>query len=279
VTEPALHRPIAEHLPPVFQEDPSSWAEVQSFLGLVDALDRSHLAALEDVTTWLSPDARALWPPGAPPGADPVEAHRDVYAFLAERFAFDFPESWRGTDQDAELDLKREFLLHVARLWRRRGTPRGLLDWLCFSFRIRARDDRPLLIEHFKYRPAGDTTGAEPPEPGDPPDPYAHRITLLVRVAGDFVDYRRRRELREWVRGNAPAHLLARVCWVAADYELDLADADAVRDELRQLGDFTPEDDGIAPCRPASEEKPARIDDPRDRLGTGVLPGRGRRKT
>ncbi|MDQ3936365.1 MAG: hypothetical protein M3340_17230 [Actinomycetota bacterium] len=273
MSEPPLHRPIADHLPPVFQEDPASWAQVRSFLGLVDALDRGHLADLEDVTTWLSPDARAIWPPGAEPGSDPVAAYQAVFAFLAERFAYRFPESWGATDADVELDRKRDFLLRVARMWRRRGTPRGFVDWLVFSFRLAKPAQRPILVEHFKYRPPDDTSGANP---GDV-DPYAHRVTLLVRVAGDLKVYQRRRELREWVRANAPAHLLVRVCWVDPKYKLDLSKPDQVRAELAQLGDFTPEEDGIAPCRPAAAGRPARIDDPRDRLGIGVLPGRGRR--
>ena len=64
-----LYRQVAEHLPGVYQEDADSWAQIAGYLAPVDALLRAYVAQLEDVTTWLSPDARSMQPPGLPAGA------------------------------------------------------------------------------------------------------------------------------------------------------------------------------------------------------------------
>ncbi|MGZ4389166.1 MAG: hypothetical protein ACXVZL_07280, partial [Gaiellaceae bacterium] len=124
--EPApLYRPIVEHLPAVYQEDERSYDEVTGYLGLVDELLRGLAVDLDELTTWLSPDARTVAVPGLPAAATADDQFdRLVAAFdeLADWFAFAFPETWRvPDDRDAELDRKREFLLRAARIWRRRG--------------------------------------------------------------------------------------------------------------------------------------------------------------
>ena len=189
---PGSYRPIAEHLPGVYQGDAASFAQVRGYTQLVDALYRAYLAQLDDLTTWLSPDARDVWPPGLQPSA-PMEAvyaaYGDVFNEVARWFAFRFPESWNLTDEEDELDRERHFLLRVPRFWRRRGTPRGFVAWFCFYFKLFTRPERPQLLEHFKYRPADDTSGTTA---GDE-DPYAHRVTLLVPRSGEFRTVSRRR--------------------------------------------------------------------------------------
>jgi hypothetical protein len=265
------YRPIAEHLPAIYQEDPASWEQVQGFLGLVDALYRAYLASLDDLTTWLSPEARTVQPPGVAPQDDPVGAYRAVFAELADWFAYAFPPSWASGDADADLDRQREFLLRVARFWRRRGTPSGFYSWFCFYFGLSpaSPDDLPILIEHFKYRPPSDTSGQQKPDPLVP-DPYAHRVTLLVRRTTTFDDYRRRREVVQFVSREAPAHLLFRVCWVPPGYTLDLTKTAAVRTVLESLAGYVTYDDGIHLDEPPAVAKAG------DRLGQGQLPGGGK---
>jgi hypothetical protein len=267
------YRPIAEHLPAIYQEDAASWEQVRGFLGLVDALYRSYLGALEDLTTWLSPDARTVQPPGIAPQDDPVAEYMAVYAELADWFAYAFPPSWATGDADADLDRRRAFLLRVARLWRRRGTPGGFYAWFGFYFfglTVPAHDDRPIMIEHFKYRAANDTSGATKPDPNAPiPDPAAHQVTLLVPRTTAFDDYRRRREVVQFVAREAPAHLLFRVCWVPPGYALSLTNTAAVRKVLASLVSYVTYDDGIHLDEPPGTAKAV------DRLGEGLLPGAG----
>lgn len=265
--EPApLYSPTREHLPAVYQEDERSWDEVSGYLDLVDDLIRALVVELDELTTWLSPEARTVAVPGLAAPAPAQAAYDRLLALfdeLADWFAFQFPETWRvPADRDAELDRKREFLLRAARIWRRRGTPRGFYAWLCFWFRIDRpddRDERPLMIEHFKYRaPDDNTTGA-------------WTVTLYVPLTTRWDDYGRRRELIEFCARHLPAHLLARVCWLAPDdpryTDFDPSDSAAVRTMLATAGDYTPEDDGIH----LEGDPPANAR--QDRLDTGTLPG------
>lgn len=260
---PFGYRPIAEHLPAIYQEDADSWEQVQGFLGLLDELYRGYLGALDDVTTLLSPEARLVQPPGVEPAGDPVPAYRAVFAELADWFAFAFPPSWATGDDDDDLDRQRAFLLRVARLWRRRGTPAGFYAWLRFYFDFATL---PILIEHFKYRPNGDTSGAAPGGTDD----YAHRVTLLVHRTTQFDDYRRRREIVQFVSREAPAHLLFRVCWVGPEYTLDLTDKNAVRDVLTKLVGYVAYEDGLHLYEPPDAPGVG------SRLGQGLLPGGGK---
>ena len=278
----ALYRPSVEALPAVYQDDPVSYEQVTGFLSFVDDLLRAYLAALEDVTAWLGPEALGVRPPGlssglaAEPGVEQehpeVVAVREVFAELAGWFAFTTPRSWEqldpggAPDPEATLDRQREFLLRAARIWRERGTPRGFLAWLCFWFELEEDDEVPLLLEHFKYRD-DHTIGSE----GDTrEDPFAHRVSLLVPL-GAFGTYERRREVVQFVARHAPAHLVVRVCWVAQGFEGPaLGDEAAVRELLRTISNFVEEDDGVhlGKC-------PLDQAGPRDRLGQGVLPGGG----
>jgi hypothetical protein len=265
-----LYRPIVEHLPAVYQEDAASYAQVSGYLGLVDDLARAYAAELDELTSWLGPDARDLQPPGLPAAAPPDEVfdrYAALYDELASWFGFTFPESWADpADREGELDRKRAFLTRAAHLWRRRGTPRGFYAWLCFYFELETdRAARPALIEHFAVR----ASAADP-------DEGAYTITLLVPRGAAFASYRRRRELVRFVDRYAPAHLLTRICWVAPGQLDELWPAPAatlaqkrtkIQAILDQLGDYTPEADGI------HLERPPFSDDPLDRLGQGTLPG------
>lgn len=275
-----LYRPASDVLPAVYEEDPGSYEQVTGYLGIADDLLRAHLAALEDVTAWLSPEARHVRPPGPSSGLlDPegdaarqLEAVRAVFAELAGWFAFQLPRSWDRLDPSGEVDLEatldrhREFLLRAARIWRERGTPRGFLAWLCFWFELEDDEELPLLLEHFKYR--DDHTLGQEGETRE--DIFAHRVSLLVPL-GPFDAHERRRELVQFVARHAPAHLLVRVCWVPEGFEPPpLDDPDAVRELLTTITSFVEEDDGfhLGKC-------PLEDAGPRDRLGQGVLPGGG----
>ena len=266
------HRTIASQLPAIYEEDPGSHAQVAGYLGLFDDLDRAYLAQLDDLTTWLSPEAQSVQPPGLAAGEETGPAHEAAFAELADWFAFRFPGSWRAiaADEPSLRERQRQFLLRAARLWRRRGTPRGFHAWFCFYFDLsppasgNAVDTRPILIEHFRYRP--------PSVPAED-DPYALRVTMLVPLTGNFREYRRRREAQRFVSEHAPAHLVTRLCWVVEGFEkgppaFDLQNVTDVRSVLERIASFVPLDDGI------HLEKAGEDPDPLDLLG-GALPGAG----
>jgi hypothetical protein len=268
-----LYRPVAAHLPAIYQEDAESWAQVTGYLGLLDELFRAYAAQVEDVTTWLSPAGVRQPAPGRAPGT--TAEVEELLDELADWFAFRFPASWDPAPgaPDAEvaaaLARRRDFVLRAARFWRRRGTPQGLVAWLSFLFALDTVADRPIVLEHFKYRPAGDTTGSAE---GDD-DPYALRLSVLVPRTAAFDDYRRRRELVEAVERWAPAHLMTRVCWfdpdrltATDDTRIDPADVARTRALLADIRDFIPEADGIHLHDP--DVAPAAG----DRLGHGRLP-------
>jgi hypothetical protein len=109
---------------------------------------------------------------------------------------FTFPASWPANEDG--LARRREFLARCARLWRRRGTPRGFLSWFTLYFGL--ADQPPYLVEHYKAPGAG-VTG----------EPYT--ATLLVPIT-PFVAWARREEAADFVRQYAPAHVSMRVCFV-----------------------------------------------------------------
>jgi hypothetical protein len=267
------YRPIAEHLPAVYQTDADSWEQVRGYTGLVDDLGRAALAGLEDLPLWLSPDARELHPPGLPAGASADEVYARYLALadeLADWFGFEYPETWSvPSDRERELDRKLEFCRRAARFWRRRGTPRGFYAWLCYWFELVDRVDRPAMIEHYAIR-----ANASDPDEG------ARRVTLLVPRGTAFARYERRRELVRFVDRHAPAHLVFQICWIhPADlanlYPAPTDSAATKRTKLRALvdtvGDFTPEADGI------HLELSPFPNRPLDRLGHGTLPGTAER--
>jgi hypothetical protein len=272
VPESPLYRPIAEHLPAVYQEDIQSWDELTGYLALVDALYRAYVAELEDVTSWLSPAAANVQPPGLRAAGGGGERELALLDELASWFGFAFPGSWRPAEDEASLDAlrakERAFVLRAARLFRRRGTPQGFVDWFCFAFDIVEPDERPVLLEHFKYRPGGDTHGSAPPDPLDP-DPFALRVTLLVPRTDAFDDYRRRREAAEFVRQWLPAHLLGVLCWVDPEVDWQPTNAAQMRNVLDRLAGYTPEEDGLHLRGEAVDPIPP------NRLGQGRLPGTG----
>lgn len=126
---------LAQHLPAVYADDAASFAQVDAFLGLADELNHAYVERLEDLALVLGPDAALRWPPDLPydAGGDALlEAFLDGYDEVATWAAFAFPASW-GRDE-VGVAQRRAFLAKAARIWRRRGTPRGFLDWFCLAF-------------------------------------------------------------------------------------------------------------------------------------------------
>lgn len=197
---------LAQYLPAVYADDAASFVQVDAFLGLVDELNHAYLERLEDHALTLGPDAALRWPVDLPldaGGAALTEAYLAVYDEVAAWAATAFPPSWTR-DEDG-VAPRRELLARTARIWRRRGTPRGFLDWFCLYFQV-ASADRPYLLEHFKV-------------PDGWPEPELTG-TLFVPSTEQFSDYRRRHEAIEFVNRYAPAHVLLRVCWARPDFEL-----------------------------------------------------------
>ncbi len=265
----SLYRELADHLPGLYREDPESWAELSGYLEVVDHLFRAYLIELEDLPVWLSPSARSVGPPGVPPDQAAGTMYRQYDALFEELAAWSgwkIPGSWRTDSRERNLDRIEGFLSRAARVWRRRGTPRGFASWFCLYFRLYRSRERPYLIEHFKYRPPdAATAGANP----DDEDEWALRVTLLVPVTSTFEEYARRREARQFLDRHLPAHLLGRLCWVPEGFSLDLDDEGAVRDVIRGLGSFVPHDDGI---HLLSRPERGRV---QDLLDSGHLPGGG----
>ncbi len=285
------YTPLVEDLPPIYRRDRVSYDQLAGYLGLVDDLQRGYIERLDEITSWLSPQALDVWPAGVPldAGADRLlTAYREAFDELAGWFAYVFPGSWN--DEYHGLDKKRRFLQRVARLWRRRGSPRGFVDWVSFAFDI-ADEHRPMLFEHFKY---GE-------DPGSPAKPPWLRATLLVRSSDpvtnpapagqpaavtnsteQFQHFARRRELVEFVEASAPAHVDVRVCWVnlemapPADLEppfspAELADYNAkIRELLCTLADDVPH------ALAVNARECGKPDAPKDRLGIAKLPTKGR---
>jgi hypothetical protein len=265
----AAYTPIAADLPAVYREDADSFAQLDSFLGLVDELHRAYLDRLGELGAWLSP-AGSAWPPGLglTAGGDAVLArYEELYDELASWFGYAFPGSW--PTEAVGVASRRDLLLRVARLWRRRGTPRGLLDWFCSYFGLTEEAQRPELVEHFAYAdPAtGEADGCD----------AGLRATLLVPAGPPFRDRARRGEARQFVDRFAPSHVLVRVCWVRPGSRLPRPDRPndpatwedhraEVRRRLRSVVDHT-EHAGAMHLDECRSDRPVE-----DRLGTGRLP-------
>jgi hypothetical protein len=264
---------LSTHLPAIYADEAGSFAQIESYLSLVDDLNRAYVERLAELTTWLSPEAVTLWPADQPidAGGDAILArYRAVYDELARWFAFTYPPSW-GTGA-AALEQQRAFLSRAARLWRRRGTPRGFVDWFTFWFRVDPAD-RPFLVEHFKF---GTPTSAN----GSGPDP-ALRATLFVPSTAQFSDFNRRREAIAFGDRYAPAHVQLRVCWVREGWNLGTvpgkgaspADINAyvkrINGILCSLVSFVDHANGIRIWECIDEGRPV------DRLNVGQLPGGG----
>jgi hypothetical protein len=264
---------LSAHLPAIYADDARSFAQIESYLGLVDDLNRAYVERLAELATWLSPEAIALWPGDVPVdgGGDAVLArYLDVYDELARWFAFVYPPSWgRGA---ASLAQRRDFLGRAARLWRRRGTPRGFVDWFSFWFRV-APADRPFLVEHFKFGTptSGGSTGPAP----------ELRATLFVPSTAQFSDFNRRKEAIGFADRYAPAHVHLRVCWVRPGWSLDPvpkagAPQNVIDDYVKRVNkmlcslvSFVDHANGIRIWECIDEGRPV------DRLNVGQLPGGG----
>lgn len=204
------HTRLAAQLPAVYHDDAASFAQVDAFLGLADELSHAIVERLEDLMMTLGPDAVLRWPTDLPydAGTDALLAsYFATYDEVASWASFTFPSSW-DKDQSG-LARRREFLARSARLWRRRGTPRGFLSWFALYFGV-AATDRPHLLEHFKA-PGLAVTG----------EPYT--ATLFIPSTPQFTEWGRREEASEFVRRYAPAHVAMRVCFVPTDMFTTLA--------------------------------------------------------
>jgi hypothetical protein len=193
----------AATLPALYQDDAASFSQVDAYLGLADDLNEGIAQVVEDLAFGFGPDAALSWPPDVPLGAGPdplLSALTARYDALTEWFAFEAPSSW-GMGEQA-IAARRTFLARASRIWRRRGTPRGFLDWFCLYFGYEQEDERPVLLEHFKV-PGGDF------------DPEPYTATLFVPNLDQFTDYHRRLEAGQFARWYAPAHVLLRVCFIA----------------------------------------------------------------
>jgi hypothetical protein len=271
-------------LPPVYQEEVASFAQVDAYLGLADEVARARVEALEDLAAVLGPDAALRWPTDLPMTAGAQALVGDLtatYDEVARWVAFRFPSTWpEGADGVA---ARRTFLGKAARLWRRRGTPRGFVDWLSLYHRLPSESDRPVLVEHHKV--AG---------PGFSPGPFT--ATLFVPVSAAVATYAQRLDVAEFVRWYAPAHLDIRVCFVRPDvfdtfgvfaapavladdtaaavaaYESDLrAQAKLLRELLCSVVSVVTHADGIHLYGCPAERPPVAERDI-DHLGIGALP-------
>jgi hypothetical protein len=191
---------LSVQLPAVYQEATSSFAQVDAYLGLADELNRAVVERLEDLLLVLGPDAALRWPTDVPldAGADALlQSYLATYDEVAGWVGFAFPASW--AKDETGLARRREFLARSARLWRRRGTPRGFLSWFALYFGL-AGADLPCLVEHYHA-----------PGPGVTGQPYT--ATLFIPVTR-FIGLARREEAADFVHRYAPAHVSVRVCFV-----------------------------------------------------------------
>jgi hypothetical protein len=194
---------LAAQLPPVYQDDEASFAQVDAYLGLADELNHAIVERVEDVLLALGPDATLRWPSDLPlaAGRDALLAsYLATYDEVARWVGFAFPAAW-GTEE-AGLARRRALLARSARLWRRRGTPRGFLSWFALYFGLDGDvPEMPYLLEHYQAPGAGLS--------GEP-----WTATLFVPLTATFQPWLRREEAAEFARRYAPAHVLMRVCFV-----------------------------------------------------------------
>ena len=204
---------LATQLPPTYQEDAESFAQVDAYLGLADELGRAVVERLEELLTDVGPDAVLRWPADVPldGGGDALLAsYLRTYDVVASWVSFAFPRSWSA--EEGGLVRRREMLSRSARLWRRRGTPRGFLSWFCLYFGL-GEPDRPYLLEHYQA-PGAEITG----------EPWT--ATLFVPATDAFAAWERRVEAVEFVDRYAPAHVWVRTCFVDPDAFTTLAALD-----------------------------------------------------
>ena len=271
-------------LPPVYQEQAASFAQVDAYLGLADELARAQVEALEDLLAVTGPDAALRWPTHLPlaAGAEALVADLTAtYDEVARWLSFTVPSTWPVGAQGVA--ARRAFLGKATRLWRRRGTPRGFIDWFTLYHRLSVTTERPVLVEHYKI--AG---------PGFDPDPST--ATLFVPVSAAVATYAQRIGIAQFVRWYAPAHLDIRVCFVRPDvfdtfavfaapalladtssaglatYESDLkAQAKLLRELLCSVVSVVSHADGIHLYGCPAERPPVAERDI-DHLGIGALP-------
>ena len=232
-------------LPPVYQEQAASFAQVDAYLGLADELARAQVEALEDLLAVTGPDAALRWPTHLPlaAGAEALVANLTAtYDEVARWLSFTVPSTWPVGAQGVA--ARRAFLGKATRLWRRRGTPRGFIDWFTLYHRLSVTTERPVLVEHYKI--AG---------PGFDPDPST--ATLFVTGSVEVATY-------ALLADNSTAALAA--------YESDLkAQAKLLRELLCSVVSVVSHADGIHLYGCPAERPPVAERDI-DHLGIGALP-------
>ena len=180
--------PLPAHLPAVYADDAASFAQLESYLGLVGRSQPGVPRADRRAGDMAQPGGRR---PVARRPADRRRRRRGPRS-VSRRVRRARPlvrvhvPALVGNRTPTRSAQRREFLARAARLWRRRGTPRGFVDWFVFWFRVDAAD-RPFLVEHFKF---GMPTGSAGEQGADP----SSRATLFVPSTEQFSDFSRRRE-------------------------------------------------------------------------------------
>lgn len=265
--------PLALGLPAVYRDDQESFAQLESFLGIVDDLDLAQLQRVDDLPAWLSPAAPSSWPPALDldAGADAVaRAYAQALDAAASWFAFAFPRSWPASA--ALLARRASVLESLARLWRERATAAGFVDFVALYFGLEG-DTRPILLEHFTVAPRPDETVVTPlPDPG-------LRATLFVPSA-PFARHELRREVVAFVDRYSPTHVLVRVCWVGPAFRDGILQPPVAGATPAQLVDYRERARAVLRTLVSRVEHglgirvwecidAGSID---DRLGTGLLP-------
>ena len=264
--------PLVGHLPAIYADDAASVDQLESYLGLLDDLNRDYAERLAELATWLSPEAVMLWPGDRPidAGGDAVLArYRAVYDELARWFAFTFPPSW-GSDPTPSIC--------GAGSWpERHGCGGGAGRRAASStgrVLVPGRADRPPVprraLQVWEAHRFGRRAGFRSSSPGDP----------VRSLDQPFSDFNRRREAIAFADRYAPAHVLLRVCWVrpAGTWIRSRAPAPRLGDrdvpqarERRALfaGELRRPRNGIRIWECIDEGRPV------DRLNVGQLPGGG----
>lgn len=222
-------RTSRRHLPPAMAPGETSADFLDRLLLVFDRVRASGTRILDDLP--------GLFDPRATPAAAPDEYGTDFLDWLADWIGLALERAW-------PVDARRRLVAEAARLYRLRGTPRGLRRHVAIY-----TGTEPLLIEHYRMRrwQALDDTRLDAgarlwgPEvmarlqldafaqigrfvltdTGDPlTDPFgaaAHRATLLVPVT-DAGDEALRATIERIAALATPAHVLLEVRLLAAGF-------------------------------------------------------------
>jgi phage tail-like protein len=219
-----------EHLPAVYRSTPPEGTFLERFLSVFDTLIASVEGTLDRLPAYLDADSA----PAAKLGGAPSDGRPDVLTWLASWFGLAFDGTWGEA-------RRRNVLRHIVRLYRWRGTPKGLRE--AVQVILGLDPDRcaalpmPGILEHFQLRRwlflgssrVGDAstlwgkrivdrlqlgehstigdfrvTGVADPL-RDPFHHFAHRFTVFVPASVAPTD-RERRMLERILELSKPAH-------------------------------------------------------------------------